>query len=298
MAGFVSGVVTTDGAPSTNTMRVYRADTGELVGATVADAAGYYEVTLLTQAPVFVMAVPASGYAPQMHGPIDPGFISGIPQEGLQVRYSMDDIIGTTLVSETGSYNGVITAATVEPGHVGNALRFNGSTAYVRTDGLPAIGSQRTLCVWFKPQTATPGSSSDGVLMALTNNSDTSINIYYDSTSATFRGKVRWYSFADRGQVDWRGSLTLDTSRFYLLVTKNIGTAASSSLYDDTGVLLRSASVTLSAWAPSAAGCSLFLAAIGAGSALANTTLDGPALYGRSISADEEAFIANEAAPA
>ncbi|CAM3306594.1 LamG-like jellyroll fold domain-containing protein [Halomonas lysinitropha] len=50
-----------------------------------------------------------------------------VPTDGLTIRYTMDDVTGSTLVAETGDYNGTISGAAQEPGIKGQALAFNKS---------------------------------------------------------------------------------------------------------------------------------------------------------------------------
>ena len=56
---------------------------------------------------------------------------SGIPTDGLIAWYTMDNITGSTLVDETGTYSGAITGAIQVTGVIGQALGFSNDTDIV-----------------------------------------------------------------------------------------------------------------------------------------------------------------------
>lgn len=83
-----------------------------------------------------------------------------ISTDGLIAHYSMDNISGTTLNDETGTYNATITGAIAVAGTDGNALNFNGVDDFVNMNSaisgledftisifaeIPSLGVTKTL---------------------------------------------------------------------------------------------------------------------------------------------------------
>lgn len=92
-----------------------------------------------------------------------------IPANGLIAHYTMDNISGTTLIDETGNYNGTITGADTVPGFAGNALQIDGSDTI--TSGLVLSGSE-SIGFWIHIPSSTTGYASIGI-----NGSDYAIEI-------------------------------------------------------------------------------------------------------------------------
>lgn len=72
----------------------------------------------------------------------------GIPTDYITL-YTMDNIIGSTLVDETGNHNGTITGATAVTGHMGNALSFDGAGDYVQC-GSAGQSTSFSLSLWIE----------------------------------------------------------------------------------------------------------------------------------------------------
>jgi len=195
----------------------------------------------------------------------------------LLAMYTMDNISGSTLVDESPqAADGIITGATTVTGIIGDGLNFDGVNDSVVAP-LPAHSINQSMTFWFKPPTTTPGSGDEDTMVARTNNADGSINVYWDSANANFRGAVRHFiDTGDAGEVDWIGANVLDTTRFYFLGVTVAGTSAKSYLYDDTGVQLELGSTTLARFMTQADPDpnSIFLGEIGGSVNFAQVVLD------------------------
>lgn len=73
----------------------------------------------------------------------------GVPVDGLIAWYTMDNISGTTLLDEQGSYNGTIVGATQVPGVLGQAMNFDGINDRIRINPSP-IAALFSVSLWLK----------------------------------------------------------------------------------------------------------------------------------------------------
>ena len=156
----------------------------------------------------------------------------------LTAAYTMDNISGSTLVDETGNYNGTITGASQVGGHLGQALLFNDPTHKV-TITPPALSGAYSWSVWFNSEdnTATNHehiftySNDDYVgVIALKKSIGTSdINIQHrDSSGSASQVTVaapsggEWVHFAGV----WNGA-----SLVFYINGVSVGTAAVSTIH-------------------------------------------------------------------
>lgn len=107
--------------------------------------------------------------------------VPGIPTDGLDVQWTMDNISGSTLVDDMGNANGTITGATAVAGHVSNALRFADSTHVVTSTLYPS--AIKTFSFWLV-------STNSGVINIIyengpnTNSTANSFVLYTDANSS------------------------------------------------------------------------------------------------------------------
>jgi len=85
----------------------------------------------------------------------------GVPTDGLVLHYTMDNISGTVVADEMGTYPGTLVGTFTQPdGVIGNALYANNTSSYVTIANLGTWLSSRTefaISMWIKPDASVTG---------------------------------------------------------------------------------------------------------------------------------------------
>lgn len=74
----------------------------------------------------------------------------GIPTNGLVAWYTMDNVSGSTLVDEQGSFDGTISGASQASGYIGQGLSFDGVNDNVNSMGNPITSGSFAISFWVK----------------------------------------------------------------------------------------------------------------------------------------------------
>lgn len=135
-----------------------------------------------------------------------PTLITDATHPATTAKYTMDNITGSTLNDETGTYNGTITSATTTTGVIGDALRFDGVDDWVDLAGplLPSTGNW-AVAAWIK----IPDILQNGELLAqVTNRNDTNrLILKYDASPEAkfeiFNTSIRVISTVPVVQDQW-----------------------------------------------------------------------------------------------
>ena len=129
----------------------------------------------------------------------------GIPTNGLVAHYSMNNIVGTTVVDETGNYNALATGITIEDGVIDDSAHFDGSNSFITVPGgvIDTMDNGLTISIWLNYTNTDFAHLFQATETAATNR----LNMHWD-----------WYgtSFVDIGNISAGGrlSFTTDTSLF------------------------------------------------------------------------------------
>ena len=116
-----------------------------------------------------------------------------IPTDGLIAHYTMDNVIGSTLIDETGNYDGTITGAT----QTGEYLSFDGVNDKVVMSGtVTPFGALTGLSVsfdWYWPSSAS--FDTFGSIIGNLKTSDSSNDYDGFAIQTLTAGEVRWFGF-------------------------------------------------------------------------------------------------------
>lgn len=162
--------------------------------------------------------------------------------------YTMDNISGSTLVDETGNYDGTIYGATTTTGVIGDALSFDGVNDYVKMSGtITPFGALTGLAVsfwWYWPR----GASFDvyaSIIGNLKSGGD-SVGSDYDgfAIQTISRGTIRWFGFGS-GQAannlhtipldQWVHCVAMWDGSGLIFVKNNVASARSPLTINDMG---------------------------------------------------------------
>lgn len=139
----------------------------------------------------------------------------GIPTDYI-AYYTMDNISGSTLIDETGGYDGTIYGATTTAGVVGNALNFDGVNDYVEMAGtVTPFGALTGLTVsfwWYWPSAANFQTYSSIVGNLKSGSPSGSPPNDYDGFAVQIlsSGLIRWFGFGSNQAGSNNHTIPLD----------------------------------------------------------------------------------------
>lgn len=215
---------------------------------------------------------------------------SVVPTDGLVLHYTMDNISGTVVADETGTYPGTLVGTFTQPdGVIGNALYANNTSSYVTIANLGTWLRSRTefaISMWIKPDASVTGNGPQFCVSYSTH-----VNPYY-LANITFKPGHQIFVCTSIVYVQESANI-LDTTKYYHVVMSY--SHGKFTVWVDNNIFINE--VACAAAMPSASTATAMLGRIPAFNSTSNAqriNQDNLRIYDRALTAFDVASLYSE----